>query len=158
MTVKVKIAKMILLALIVATLLFIFIQSMLPPEKSSAESDAVGDVIEEIIPPDTETGAFIQLNLRKIAHFVEFALLGVLVSLYVSFFMNRPAFIAFSYPAALITAFFDESIQMFSGRGPAIFDVWIDFLGFFIFASIVYSIFFTVSFIVKRRKNKRNEV
>ncbi len=155
MTLKIKTAKILLLSLILATLLFIFIQSMLPPETSSTESDAVGDIIEEIIPSDTPTGSYIQTNLRKIAHFVEFALLGLEVSLYLVFFVKRKLFVLLSYPAALLTALFDESIQMFSGRGPGIFDVWIDFFGFFMFASIVYAIFFTLSYIFKQRF-KRN--
>ena len=153
---KEKILKFSLLALIAATVIFIFVQSALPPEKSSAESEAVGGVIEEIIPSDTKPGAFIQLNLRKIAHFVEFAALGLEIALFVSFFMRRRIFVFLSYPAALITAFFDESVQMFSGRGPAILDVWIDFFGFFFLATLSYVIFFTVKYFLKRGTPKNN--
>ena len=155
MPTKEKIFKLSLLALIAATLLFIFIQSMLPPEKSSAESDTVGEIIGEIIPPDTKPGAFIQINLRKIAHFTEFFLLGIEIALYVSLFMKRRVFVALSYPAVLISALFDESIQMFSGRGPAIFDVWIDFFGFFVSASLTYAIFFVARYFITR-KDMRN--
>ena len=149
-----KLINILLLCLIFATVIFIFVQSMLPPEKSSAESDAFGEIIEEIIPSDTPTGEYIQTNLRKLAHFVEFALLGFEAALYVSLFMKR-VFIALSYPFAILTAFVDESIQMFSGRGPAIFDVWIDFFGFLIFASGVYVVYFAVYCFLKWR-NKRN--
>ena len=158
MTLKKTIGRIALLCLIAATLLFIFIQSMLPPETSSAESDAVGGVIEEIIPSDTPAGSYIQLNLRKIAHFVEFAVLGVEVALYVAFFMRKPHFIALSYIAALVTALFDESVQIFSKRGPAIFDVWIDFFGFFIFASIVYFTFFTVEYFYKKVQMRKEKL
>jgi len=157
MNLKKKIGKISLLFLIALTLLFIFIQSALPPETSSAESDAVGDIVEEIIPSDTPTGSYIQVNLRKIAHFVEFALLGVLVALYVSFFMKKAAFIALSYPAALIAAFIDESIQMFSRRGPSVFDVWIDFSGFFVFATLVYVAFFAIEASYNKLSKKGTE-
>ena len=154
MALKMKIAKISLSSLIVLTLLFVFIQSMLPPEKSSAESEVVGDIIEEIIPPDTNAGQYIQINLRKIAHFVEFAILGVELSIYVLFFTKRRIFVALSYFSALFAAFIDESIQMFSGRGPAILDVWIDFFGFFVFSTVVYLIFFTVSYFLGRHRAK----
>ncbi len=155
MTARKKIAAIFLLSLIFATLAFIFIQSALPPETSSAESEAVGDIVEEIIPSDTPTGEYIQLNLRKIAHFVEFALLGFEVAVFIMLFVKRRIFICLSYPFALITAFFDESIQMFSRRGPAIFDVWIDFFGFFTFASLTYAIFFVAgAFFTGLKKRK----
>ena len=140
-----KTASILLLLFIIATLLFIFIQSMLPPEKSSQESGAVGEIIEEIIPPDTKPGAFIQINLRKIAHFVEFALLGAEISLYIILFTRKNIFVLLSFPTALMIAFFDETIQIFSGRGPAVLDVWIDFAGF-TSASVI---FYTVAVIIR---------
>ena len=144
------ITKISLLCLIAATLLFIFIQSMIPPETSKAESDAVGGFIEEIIPPDTEVGAFVKVNLRKIAHFTEFFILGLEVSIYLILFTKKPHLKLLSLPTALITAFFDESIQMFSGRGPSVFDVWIDFFGFFFASAVSYSVFYLAEFLAKR--------
>lgn len=156
MKISEKIFKFTLLALIFATLIFIFVQSMLPREVSSAESEAVGGIIEEIFPSDTPTGAYVQKNIRKIAHFTEFGVLGVEVALYVAFFAKRKIFIALSYPAALITAFFDESIQIFSKRGPLITDVWVDFLGFFVFATLTYAVFFTASYLIMRYNKGKN--
>ena len=139
-------------SLIIITLAFIFSQSALPPETSQAESEAVGGIIEEILPPETPAGAYVQKNIRKIAHFTEFALLGTELALFVVLFMKkRWIFALVSYPAALITAFFDESIQMFSRRGPSIFDVWIDFSGFFVSASIVYALFFAVTYFFRKK-------
>ena len=48
-----KIIRFVLLILIALNLAFIVAQSLLPPEESSKESSAVGDIIEQIIPPDT---------------------------------------------------------------------------------------------------------
>ncbi len=151
MAAKGKLLKYALLALISLTLLFIFVQSALPPETSGAQSDAVGEIVGEIIPPETKPGAFIQINLRKIAHFIEFFCLGTEVALYVALFLKRPIFIALSYPASLLSAFLDESIQMLSGRGPSIFDVWIDFFGFLIAASLTYAIFFSAKHFIMRK-------
>ena len=152
MKIKEKLLKYLLPALILLNLLFIYTQSALPPETSGAESDAVGEIVGEIIPPETKPGAFIQINLRKIAHFVEFFSLGILSALYVALELKRKSFVALSYPASLLAAFFDESIQMLSGRGPSIFDVWLDFAGFFISASLTYLVFFTAKYFIIRKR------
>lgn len=146
--------KVSLLLLIAATLAFIFVQSMLPPEKSKEESDKVGDIIEEIIPPDTQAGDYVQNNIRKIAHFVEFFILGCEAALYGILFVRPLKWWTLSFPTALIVAFFDESIQMFTGRGPAISDVWIDFLGFLIAGAIFYTVAGITVLIYKKCKQK----
>ena len=151
MTPKTKTAKITLLCLIGATLLFIFSQSMLPPETSSSESEAFSEILELVLPSDTALGSFVHSNIRKIAHFLEYALLGFEVALYVAIFEKRKIFIAISYPFALFTALLDESIQIFSGRGPSVVDVWIDFFGFFTFASLIYLTRFLVFYFNKRR-------
>lgn len=149
-----RVAEILLILLILATVVFIFVQSMLPPEKSAEQSGAVGEIIEEIIPPETEAGDYVQKNLRKIAHFVEFFILGAEVSLYVIFFMPKTKFALMTFPSALILAFFDESIQILSKRGPAILDVWIDFSGFVSASLITYAIFSIIAFIYKKCKQK----
>ena len=143
-----------LLLLILATLVFIFVQSMIPPQKSQAESDKVGEIVGEIIPPGTPVGDYVQINIRKIAHFVEFFTLGCEVALYVILFMPRVKWALFSLPSALLIAFFDESIQMFSDRGPSIMDVWIDFAGFFIAGIVFYTVALVVAVIYRKCKRK----
>ena len=152
-----KIIKYALLILILLNFAFIFLQSALPPEESSKESDAIGDIIEEIIPPDTKPGEFIQTNLRKIAHFVEFASLGALVSTYLLLFYRKRAAILLSFPIALMTGFFDETIQLFSGRGSSVKDVWIDFFGFAFASALFYTVWLIFSLIRKNvNKSCRN--
>ena len=153
LTVK-NIARIVLLTLIVATLAFIFVQSVLPPEKSSEQSDKVSDIVEEIIPPETPVGDYVQTNVRKIAHFVEFAALGVWVALYIVGFYRRRTVALASYAAALIVALFDETIQIFSGRGPEIKDVWIDFLGYLTSFTLVIIASFVVMLVIKKIKSK----
>lgn len=147
-----NIIKLLFILLIISTLAFIFIQSMLPPEKSSEESSAVGEIIEEIIPPETPVGGYVQTNIRKIAHFVEFATLGAWVSLFVIIFYRKKIYIFSSFLFAIITALFDETIQIISKRGPAITDVWLDFFGFSSIAVIIYTVSTLIIFVRAKRK------
>ena len=151
-----KVSQISLIVLMIATLAFIFIQSMLSPETSSAESDAAGDIIAEIIPPETPPGEYVQNNLRKIGHFVEFAILGLEVTLYVILFLRRIPYAVGALVLSPLVALFDETIQIFSGRGPMISDVWIDVLGFVSSTAVVYAIFFVFTAIQKGRKQRKN--
>ena len=76
----IQIVRFILLLLIAANLIFIFVQSTIPTKESAEQSEQVGNILAEIIPPETPMGEYVQNNVRKIAHFVEFAFLGVWVS------------------------------------------------------------------------------
>ena len=132
--------RILLIVLIILTVAFIFIQSAKSPERSAEDSDRVGEMVEEIIPPDTPPGEFIQINLRKIAHFVEFSVLGLEVALYVWLFARKRSFILASYPIALFIALLDETVQIFSGRGSSLSDVWLDFSGFLTMATLFYGV------------------
>ncbi len=149
-----KLLQMLLILAIAATVSFAFYQSMLPPDKSEAESDKVGDIVGEIIPPETPVGGFVQINLRKIAHFVEFAIIGTEMAFYIFFFKNTREAWLLSYPAALFVAFLDESIQIFSKRGASIADVWLDFSGFVSLFLITYSLLFGVSRVIRWLKGR----
>lgn len=133
-----------LIVLIVATLAFTFFQSSKSKEESQETSDNVGQMIEPIISSDTPIGDYVHTNLRKIAHFVEFFMLGAEVALYIVLFCAKIKYAAFSLLVAPIVALFDETIQIFSDRGPSISDVWLDVLGFFSAALIVYAVGFLI--------------
>lgn len=137
-----NVCKKILIVLIFVTLGFIFIQSTVPPRKSVAESDKVGEMVGSVISPDTPFGSFIQDNIRKIAHFLEFFILGTEVSLFVSLFHSQKMWFISSYVFAFFVGFFDETVQIFSKRGHSIADVWLDFFGFAAAASLVYLAFY----------------
>ena len=57
--------RIVLVLLVLATLAHAFYQSSLPVNESVEQSNKVGEIIEEIIPPETKPGEFIQKNLRK---------------------------------------------------------------------------------------------
>ncbi|MBQ8320847.1 MAG: VanZ family protein [Clostridia bacterium] len=152
---KLPLGEWILIALMLITVLSFFIQSALPPEVSSAESDAVSDAIEPVIPSDTEVGEVVHENIRKIGHFVEFAILGIEAAVFLFFYTkSRAADFLCCTSSALFIGLLDESVQMFSGRGPAVSDVWLDFSGFAVFFAITYSVIFLFSRIWKKRTGK----
>jgi VanZ family protein len=140
-----------LLSLIGITVAFIFIQSMLSREISGAESGAVREFLEEFFSYDKPIGAFILNNLRKIAHFAEYGVLGAEISLFISLFARAPMrLMPYTPLVGHSVAFIDETIQIFSGRGPAILDVWIDTLGFITLSFAVYLVFFLRDLISKK--------
>lgn len=122
--------KRILTILIIATIAFAWIHSAMPGEVSSDESGFVFELLApllKLILPDSIVTEYL---IRKLAHFSEYAVLGVELALYVSFVyeISLRNFARILYFGATV-AFIDETIQIFSGRGPAIADVWIDIAG-----------------------------
>ena len=155
-----NIARIFLILLIIATLVFIFSNSLKNQEESSADSAAVGSIIAAIFPPDTPLGAFARENLRSIAHFAEFALLGAECAFYVAFFTKKRLRNALLSPfIGLAVGFIDESLQYLSDRAPEIADVWLDLGGFVSFSVLTY-IVLTVAAYVKYRvdENKQRRV
>lgn len=141
-----RILSFVFLASMLLTVAFIFVNSMLPPEISSEQSDIIGDIIAEIIPPETNAGSFIQQYLRKIAHFTEYGLLGVETMLFIftAHFLlgklKRSLVITLGALLPVFVGFADETIQLFSDRGPSILDVWIDIGGYYTFSLLTASV------------------
>ncbi len=127
-----------LIFIMAATVLFFFIQSALPQEVSAAESNGISGFLESIIPSNTQIGKFFHDNIRKIGHFTEYGVFGVETALYILLFakISKESLLSAAFGAFLV-AFADETVQIFSGRGPSIYDVWLDFFGFFVFALAV---------------------
>ena len=134
-------AKKILNWLIVFTLAFIWGNSLLGREASSSESSAVMELITPLLEVFVGRGNVTEHLVRKLAHFSEFALLGAEVML--RFLLMEKPFRRAGLLAAshgLFAAFADETIQIFSGRGPMVQDMWIDFagvIGGILFSSVV---------------------
>jgi VanZ family protein len=85
-------------------------------------------------------------------------LLGAEISLYIILFIRKSSFVFFSFPVALIIAFFDETIQIFSARGPAVLDVWIDFAGFASASVVFYTVAIIIGYILKNvNKNSQKQ-
>ncbi len=133
---KRRVVCLLLLATVFLTLLFIFGNSLASREESQEISDKVNESIGEVITvvtgkEDSSLEDFFTKYHRKIAHFVEFALLGLQVILLLHFSDRR----SFSYLASgaflsFAVASVDEGIQMLTGRGDQVADVFIDVGGY----------------------------
>lgn len=125
-----RLSQWLLLLLILLTVAFIFSRSTKTGMESTEESDAVEGILSAILPSDSTVTDFILTNLRKIAHFTEFGMLGILTALFTATLPLSGGRFAREGAFGFFVAFFDETIQIFSSRGPAITDVWIDVGGY----------------------------
>ncbi len=131
---------------------FIWGNSLLPGEVSGAFSQWVRDLINWILglpAKDPEQGHGL---LRKIAHFTEFACLGVEISCLVRMLRSKKAeHIALPMVGGFFTACIDETIQRFvPDRGPGILDVLIDTAGVFVGTILV-------CFVIYHRERKMDK-
>ena len=155
---KERIAHLCLIGTVVLTLIFIFLQSLKGKDASTTDSEAVAGFLARIFSQDTPLGAFVLGNVRKIAHFCEYGLLGAECTLYLLLFVKRPAAgIAHTAAFAFFSAFVDETLQIFSGRGPQISDVWLDVLGFACLSVLTAGAFIAVKRIVQVIKERKPE-
>ena len=116
----------ILIVLLVLLLAFIWGHSCMPVESSREESDAVLELLRPLLAPIVGAVNVTLHLVRKLAHFTEFFCLGCVLALLLPFrFRNQ----LLAGGLGMLTGFIDETIQVFSGRGPAISDVWLDFSG-----------------------------
>ncbi len=115
------------------TVAFIWMQSMLPKATSSKESDSLLLFLSPLFDRLFGVGKITSKTIRKMAHFIEFAISGC------AWGRVKALDGAFAAPSQLwrgtlliwMIAFMDETIQLFSGRGAMIADVWLDTAGGF---------------------------
>ncbi len=129
-------------------LCFIWGNSILSREVSGAISHFIADIF------GGEQGATDEGHhfLRKLAHFTEFAALGAVYWLLSGEYMSEKSKRVFS--SAFVGVFVplcDETIQVFSGRGPALADVWIDASGYAVGSCAAALVVYLIS---KRAKNR----
>ena len=119
----------ILTALVIA---FIWSNSCKSGEVSGAQSGAVTRFLQAILDPNGSIPEEIFHHfVRKTAHFVEFALLGAMVSgLFIGIHLQTGRrYVSLPVLMVLLVAVLDEYIQSFTGRGSAVKDVMLDFSG-----------------------------
>lgn len=113
-------------ALLVLNLCFIWGNSLLPGEVSGTLSDWVKNFLRThlIMAPEEQEGAGF---LRKLAHFAEYALLGMCLSWLFGMLGKKKYW---ALVCGVLTACVDETIQRFvPDRGPSPVDVGIDTCG-----------------------------
>ena len=118
------------ITLIVCNLIFIWGNSLLPGEISGAFSDWVKDLLAPLFGGDGGSSGQGGL-LRKVAHFTEFAVLGVCLRWLMGMLSSKRSLqMLIPLISALAVACIDETIQIFVPlRGPGIADVAIDTVG-----------------------------
>ena len=135
-----------------ATVGFIWQQSTLSPSASLEASDAVEEVIVPMVGgPTSILGAFLDRFMRKIAHFTEFALLGLECELYL-FGRGTPLRTVLLFAFGLLIGACDEILQIFTGRGAAFTDVLIDFSGYLTAVGLTWLVAKLALGIYKKRK------
>ncbi|MBQ9604457.1 MAG: VanZ family protein, partial [Firmicutes bacterium] len=114
-------------ALTIAMIAFIWGHSMMPADISSDESGWVSNILGFLFRLD---GRDIEGMVRKCAHFLEYMVLGILLTIDTCVLLKRP-FAVSSLAIGLFVPLVDETIQLFTlGRSGSIFDIWLDFCGF----------------------------
>ena len=127
-------AALILMALIICTIAFIWSNSLQNPDESMRRSDVAEKVIRPIVlalpVKQWHSEDMVTFITRKLGHFTEYFLLGAELMLLA--LLLRPAFclrfIWLLLFAGAIAAM-DESLQLTSGRGAAVSDVLLDIFG-----------------------------
>lgn len=109
-------------------IIFIFCRSLQPADAATLESKWVLALLQRFV-PFTLTQHFV----RKLAHFTEFAVLGMLAGiLFGGRCRSLWSGLLFAVMTGIVTALCDETIQLFvAGRSGQITDVWLDVSGAF---------------------------
>ena len=135
--------------LLILNLTFIWGNSLLPGEISGAFSDWVKNLLLPLLPPGMESAGG-GGRLRKVAHFTEFAMLGMCLGWLLSM-LEKQAWTGVFWGG--LAACVDETIQIFvPGRGPGIKDVGIDVLGV---CTGIFALYFGHT-LLRKTKNENN--
>lgn len=115
-------------------LAFIWIQSVLSMVSSAGESSRITeDIINPLLRWFGLSGVHDRM-VRKVAHVIEYMVLSIFVAIFWEGNAVRACYTGFTI------AFLDESIQVLSGRGALITDVWVDMIGVAIGTGVGYVI------------------
>ena len=147
---------LIIFVIIVCLVAFIFCNSAEEQKESAEKSTGILKFIVEIF--DIEDAAKINdihKAIRKTAHVLEFAALGVLLSMFFRKFERRNGrkYIASPMLIGLIVGVFDEFIQSFNDRSSEAGDILIDFGGVLLGLLVTMWVY---SLIDKKRRERRH--
>ena len=120
------------LLLVVVLTVVIFVNSSLPATESGKLSGFVAQFVVQLSQLlDITLKGDVEHTIRKLAHFLEFACLGLLwCKTFASFRVSNRTSTGYILLLCLLTAVTDEYIQLFSlGREGKVMDVLLDFSG-----------------------------
>lgn len=125
-----KIFAAVTVILLIVTLAFIWTNSLQSIPESQTRSLGVMKMVRPFLEIFVGKGNVTDHLVRKLAHFIEFGALGcelALLSVLRGRVRRQPViYCAF---AGMLVALTDETIQIFTGRGSQVQDVWLDFAG-----------------------------
>lgn len=160
LAVKSKAVRIIAAVCLVLNLMFIWGNSCIGRPQSQKVSDTVMYSVIEAIPSigikvaESESSIHMLSHIiRKCAHVTEFLMLAVWLSIIYSKWIDAVLRVIFS---GIMVALIDETIQIFSGRGSTISDVWVDTIGVVI-GTVVSFITMYIIQVVNDRKVKKEE-
>ena len=157
MKTKNKKAITILSICIAATLAFIWIHSCMGQEESSQESGFIYDLLCPFFELFVGKGNVTEHFIRKLAHFTEFFGLGLELKLLMKLvLLDTPYILRMinAWTLGTMCALIDETIQIFSGRGPAIADVWLDSAGCLTGVLLMSLIIFVVNKHIRKKEER----
>lgn len=125
-----SIGTLLLLLAVLAVLAFIWGNSLDSAAESSLKSGRMRELIRPLLELLVGQGNVTEHLVRKLAHFTEFAVLGALLLLLTAAaFRVRLQSVVNCLFFLTLAALTDETIQIFTGRGPQVQDVWLDLAG-----------------------------
>ena len=149
--------------LIIATIVFILSNSATPSEKSNNTSQGITDKVIENVEPLKDAieqekieKEDVHKSVRKIAHVLEYALLGaeLMLLLLLVFPVGPVKYLIYILFFGLFLAVCDESVQKLTDRTSNTVDILRDFGGLCLGIAFAYFIAAAVKSIVKRKKNQ----
>lgn len=151
---------------ILANMVMIYRFSAEDGEASGDRSHGITEGIVEVVvpnydqlPPEKQEEKVEEFHVpvRKLAHFCEFGLLGLLTAAFMNALGKGKKWLWWVIPAGfcLLYAISDEVHQMFTERGPAVKDVLIDFSGSLTGIVVTNLILLWICHGIKKRKAKR---
>ena len=155
-----KTVLLVLAAVTIFITIFIWSNSLKDSENSNSTSDSVIELIQPVLDSICDDDEQQNFLVRKMAHFTEFAALGIAVAFLHKYYMmyihiRNKSFYGFACFYGLAVAVTDEFIQSFSDRTDSVRDVLIDFSGYIIGTLIVTSIFLIIDMKQRKRIDKR---
>ena len=134
---------------------YIFYNSVQKIDDSNERSDKIVEQIQPIVDPDEKIAEKdFKKYTRKVAHFTEFALLGISMGCLFGcvYGKSKKVFVSLPLFLTLLVGVSDEFIQNFNDRSSSVKDVLIDFSG----ACVGLLLVFVVILIIKNVSKKRN--
>lgn len=146
--------------LVVLTVGFIWSNSFFSQTESAEQSSRVLEIVRRFFvgigAEHTNLFLFVEKYIRKIGHFSEYFLLGsetVFLFFWKDFRFGLQKFWN-SLSLSVTVAVVDESIQIFSGRGPEVRDVLIDSSGALCGILLMFGLCRVISFLRQRKRSR----